>query len=81
MALTGRNRTTPRVLALAGVLAFSLFSVHIPIAAASTHGKPDIEITIRVNQKGFFDERNKPLGPQQSPQDSRRKSGQADVRL
>ena len=52
-----------RSLALATVLAFSLFSLHVPIATADTHDKPELEITIRVNQKGFFDERNKSLGP------------------
>jgi hypothetical protein len=33
------------------------------IAAADAHSNPDLEITVRVNQKGFFDERNRALGP------------------
>jgi hypothetical protein len=52
-----------RFLALAVVLAYALCSLHVPIASADAHGKPDIELTIRVNQKGFFDERNKAFGP------------------
>ena len=53
----------PRFLALVVVLAYALVSLYVPLAAADSHGKPDIEITIRVNQKGFFDERNKAFGP------------------
>jgi hypothetical protein len=48
---------------LAVALAYALFSLHAPIVTADTHGKPEIEITVRVNQKGFFDEKNRVLGP------------------
>jgi hypothetical protein len=63
VALRGRNRTMPRFFVLAAVLAYALFSLHIPIAAADAHSNPDLEITVRVNQKGFFDESNRELGP------------------
>lgn len=54
----------PKSLALAIVLAYALLNLHVPIASADAHGKPDVEITVRVNQKGFFDDRNRALGPQ-----------------
>ena len=63
VGIPDRNRTTERFLALAVILAYALLSLHVPFASASDHGKPELEITVRVNQKGFFDEKNKLLGP------------------
>ena len=40
------------------VLAFSALQIQVPSALASTM-KPDIEITVKVNQKGFLDEHGK----------------------
>ena len=51
------------MLALAVVLAYALTSLYAPIAAADMHGKPDLELTVRVTQKGFLDEKNRVLGP------------------
>ncbi len=53
----------PKSLALAVVLAYALLGLHAPFASADAHGKPEIEITVRVNQKGFFYDRNRALGP------------------
>lgn len=63
MVRTDRNRTRHKIFPLAVALAYAVFSLHAPIATADTHGKPDIEITVRVNQKGFFDEKNRVFGP------------------
>jgi len=63
VGIPDRNRTTRRIFPLAVVLVYALFSLHAPIATADTHGKPELEITVRVNQKGFLDEKNKVLGP------------------
>lgn len=63
MAFQNGNRTTPRVLALAVALAYTLVGLYVPIAAADTHGKPELELTVRVSQKGFLDENNRILGP------------------
>ena len=63
VGIPDRNRTTERFLALAVILAYALLSVHVPFASASDHGKPELEITVRVNQKGFLDEKNRVLGP------------------
>jgi hypothetical protein len=52
-----------RILPLAVILAYALVSLHAPIAIADTHGKPELELTVRVSQKGFLDEKNKLLGP------------------
>ncbi len=54
---------TPRFLALAIALAYVLASLYAPIAAADSHGKPELELTVRVSQKGFLDEKNRVLGP------------------
>ena len=54
---------TPRFLALAIALAYVLASLYAPIVAADTHGKPELELTVRVSQKGFLDEKNRVLGP------------------
>ena len=53
----------PRFLALAVILAYALLSLHVPFASASDHGKPELEITVHVSQKGFLDEKNKLFGP------------------
>ena len=63
VGIPDRNRTTERFLALAVILAYALLSLHVPFASASDHGKPELEITVRVNQKGFLDEKNRVLGP------------------
>lgn len=63
MVLPNGSRTTPRILALAVVLAYALVGLYVPLAAADTHGKPEFELTIRVSQKGFLDEKNRLLGP------------------
>ena len=63
VAGTDRSWRPRRFLALAVILAYALLSLHVPFASASDHGKPELEITVRVNQKGFFDEKNKVLGP------------------
>jgi hypothetical protein len=63
VAYIDRSRTTQKFLALAVFLAYALLSLHVPFASASDHGKPEFEITVRVNQKGFLDEKNRPLGP------------------
>ena len=55
--------SAPKSLALAVVLIYALASLYTPIAAASDHGKPELDITIRVTQKGFLDEKNRALGP------------------
>jgi hypothetical protein len=62
VGIPDRNRTTERFLALAVILAYALLSLHVPFASASDHGKPELEITVRVNQKGFLDEKNRVLG-------------------
>ena len=54
---------TRKFFALAVVLAYALLSLHVPLAVADYHDKPDLEITVRVNQKGFLDEKNRVLGP------------------
>lgn len=53
---------TPRFLALAIALASVLASPYAPIAAADSHGKPELELTVHVSQKGFLDEKNRVLG-------------------
>jgi hypothetical protein len=63
MAFIDRNRTTPRFFALAVILASALVTLHAPIAVADTHGKAELELTVRVSQKGFLDEKNKIFGP------------------
>ena len=63
MALPNGNRTASRVFALAVVLAYALAGLHVSTAAADSHGKPELELTIRVSQKGFLDEKNRILGP------------------
>ncbi len=63
VGVADRKQRVVRILPLAIVLAYALFSLHAPIAVADTHDKPEIEITVRVNQKGFLDEKNKILGP------------------
>lgn len=63
MALPNRNQRTPRILALAVTLAYALAGLHVPIAAADSHGKPELELTVRISQKGFLDEKNRLLGP------------------
>ena len=63
VAGTDRSWKPRRILALAVILAYALLGLHVPFASASEHGKPELEITVRVNQKGFFDEKNRVLGP------------------
>jgi len=52
-----------KALPLAVVLAIALSGLYAPMAVADSHGKPDLEITIRVSQKGFLDDKNRLLGP------------------
>ena len=63
MASTDRRWAPQRFLALAVILAYALLSLHVPFASASDHGKPELEITVHVSQKGFLDEKNKLFGP------------------
>ena len=63
MASTDRRWAPQRVLALAVILAYALLSLPVPFASASDHGKPELEITVHVSQKGFLDEKNKLFGP------------------
>lgn len=63
VASTDRRWTPERFLALAVILAYALLGLHVPFASASDHDKPELEITVRVSQKGFLDEKNKVLGP------------------
>ena len=44
-------------------LAVALADLYASIATADTHGKPELELTVRVSQKGFLDEKNRVLGP------------------
>jgi len=63
MASTDRRWAPQRFLALAVILTYALLSLHVPFASASDHGKPELEITVHVSQKGFLDEKNKLFGP------------------
>ena len=63
MASTDRRWAPQRFLALAVILTYALLSLHAPFASASDHGKPELEITVHVSQKGFLDEKNKLFGP------------------
>jgi hypothetical protein len=50
---------------VATALAFSINLVQLPVAwaASSTSQNVDLEIAVRVNQKGFLDQKGKVLGP------------------
>ena len=51
-----------RFIAFAVVLAFGVISLHVPPAAADSHGNPVLDITVRVSQKGFANEKNRLFG-------------------
>lgn len=49
---------------LATVLALSLGIVQGSLSDVFAESKPDLELIVKVNEKGFFDEKDKLLGPQ-----------------
>ncbi len=57
------TRTATRLLAAGTVFAFALCTLQPAMTHASTYGKPALEVTVRVTEKGFLDERGKPFGP------------------
>ncbi len=59
-----------KTLAFATVLTFttSLISLPMAFASASTSKKIDLELTVRVNQKGFLDKKGEIYGPKHTLQ-------------
>ena len=54
-----------KIAAAGTTLLFCVSMISIPSGLASTNGSAQavVEITVKVNQKGFLDHRNKPYGP------------------
>jgi len=48
---------------LVTVLAFSFGTFSGSLATVFAESKPDLELIVKVSEKGFFDEQDKPLGP------------------
>lgn len=63
MKKTERRGIAAQVGVFVTVLTFSIFMVPVSLTPAFAHVTPDIEITVFVNENGFFDERNRLLGP------------------
>lgn len=58
------KHTIAEFVGLVTVLAFSLVTFQGSFSAAFADTKYDVEVTVKVNEKGFFDEKNRLLGPQ-----------------
>ena len=54
--------TSTRFVMLVTVLAFSLVTSQGSFVAAFADTKYDLEVVVKVNEKGFFDEKDKLLG-------------------
>ena len=53
-----------RALVFAMVSVFSVFVMGVPRLAADTHShSEEVEITVKVTEKGFFDEKKRRIGP------------------
>lgn len=52
-----------RFFLLVTVLAFSFGTFPGSLASVFAESKPDLELVVKVNEKGFFDEKDKLLGP------------------
>lgn len=52
-----------KLVVIVSVLTFTLFMVQPPRTYASAQATPDVEVTVKVTEKGFLDSESKPLGP------------------
>jgi hypothetical protein len=56
------NGAATRLVVIVSALAFTLFLTQPPRSYAS-YATPDVEVTVKVTEKGFLDSENRPLGP------------------
>ena len=63
------------------VLALVFGTVPGSLTAVFANAKPDLELVVKVNEKGFFDEKDKLLGPKNPLEVSKGKNRQDRLRI